>query len=42
LTGLLRARQALGEKRDKIQDTGFYFYDKTNIADPKVPAVLYD
>ena len=31
-----------GEKLDKVQDTGFYFHDKSNIADPKVAAVLYD
>lgn len=31
-----------GEKLPKLTDTGFYFYDKTNIADPKIAAVLYD
>jgi len=31
-----------GGKLDKVQDTGFYWYDKTNITDPKVAAVLYD
>ena len=31
-----------GEKLPKIVDTGFYWYDKTNIADPKIAAVLYD
>jgi ribose transport system substrate-binding protein len=31
-----------GEKLPKIIDTGFYWYDKTNITDPKVAAVLYD
>ncbi|MBT0570614.1 ABC transporter substrate-binding protein [Curvibacter sp. CHRR-16] len=31
-----------GEKLPKIIDTGFYYYDKTNIKDPKVAAVLYD
>ena len=31
-----------GEKLEKIIDTGFYWYDKTNIDDPKVAAVLYD
>lgn len=31
-----------GEKLPKIIDTGFYFYDKTNIDDPKIAAVLYD
>lgn len=31
-----------GEKLPKVIDTGFYWYDKSNIADPKVAAVLYD
>jgi len=31
-----------GEKLPKIIDTGFFFYDKTNIDDPKIAAVLYD
>ncbi len=31
-----------GEKLPKVIDTGFYFYDKSNINDPKVAAVLYD
>ena len=31
-----------GEKLPKIIDTGFYWYDKTSIADPKIAAVLYD
>ena len=31
-----------GEKLEKIIDTGFYWYDKSNIDDPKVAAVLYD
>jgi ribose transport system substrate-binding protein len=31
-----------GEKLPKIIDTGFYWYDKSNIADPKIAAVLYD
>ena len=31
-----------GETLPKIVDTGFYYYDKTNIDDPKVAAVLYD
>lgn len=30
-----------GEKVDKVIDTGFYWYDKTNIDDPKIKAVLY-
>lgn len=31
-----------GEKLPKKVDTGFYWYDKTNINDPKIAAVLYD
>jgi ribose transport system substrate-binding protein len=31
-----------GEKLPKVIDTGFYWYDKTNIDDPKIAAVLYD
>jgi ribose transport system substrate-binding protein len=31
-----------GEKLPKKVDTGFYWYDKSNIDDPKVAAVLYD
>jgi len=31
-----------GEKLPKVVDTGFFWYDKTNIADPKISAVLYD
>ena len=31
-----------GEKLPKIIDSGFYWYDKSNIADPKIAAVLYD
>ena len=30
-----------GEKLPKTIDTGCYYYDKTNITDPKVAAVLY-
>jgi ribose transport system substrate-binding protein len=30
-----------GEDQPKIIDTGFYWYDKTNITDPKIVAVLY-
>ena len=26
----------------KVIDTGFFWYDKSNIADPKIAAVLYD
>ena len=36
------AKVMKGEKLPKIQDTGFYWYDKTNIKDPKIAAVLYD
>ncbi|WP_341678854.1 ABC transporter substrate-binding protein [Niveibacterium sp. SC-1] len=31
-----------GESLPKIIDTGFYWYDKSNIDDPKIAAVLYD
>jgi ribose transport system substrate-binding protein len=31
-----------GEKLPKIIDTGFYWYDKSNMNDPKIAAVLYD
>ena len=31
-----------GEKLPKIIDTGFFYYDKSNIDDPKIAAVLYD
>ena len=31
-----------GEKLPKVIDTGFFWYDKSNIADPKIAAVLYD
>jgi ribose transport system substrate-binding protein len=31
-----------GETLPKVVDTGFYWYDKSNITDPKVAAVLYD
>lgn len=31
-----------GETLPKVVDTGFFWYDKTNIADPKIAAVLYD
>ena len=30
-----------GETLPKVIDTGFYWYDKTNITDPKIVAVLY-
>jgi ribose transport system substrate-binding protein len=29
------------EKLPKVVDTGFYYYDKSNIDDPKIAAVLY-
>jgi ribose transport system substrate-binding protein len=31
-----------GETLPKIIDTGFFWYDKSNMADPKIAAVLYD
>jgi ribose transport system substrate-binding protein len=31
-----------GEKLPKVIDTGFYWYDKSNIDDSKIAAVLYD
>jgi ribose transport system substrate-binding protein len=31
-----------GETLPKVTDTGFYWYDKSNISDPKIAAVLYD
>jgi ribose transport system substrate-binding protein len=31
-----------GKSMDKVIDTGFYWYDKKNIDDPKIAAVLYD
>ncbi len=31
-----------GEKLPKVIDTGFYWYDQSNIQDPKIAAVLYD
>lgn len=31
-----------GEYLPKIIDTGFYWYDKSNINDPKIAALLYD
>ncbi len=36
------AKAIKGEKLEKIIDTGFYWYDKSNMADPKIAAVLYD
>jgi ribose transport system substrate-binding protein len=34
-------KAAKGESLPKTIDTGFYWYDKTNINDPKIQAVLY-
>ena len=31
-----------GDELPKIIDTGFYWYDKSNIDDPKIKAVLYE
>lgn len=31
-----------GEKVEKIIDTGFYYYDKSNVDDAKIKAVLYE
>jgi ribose transport system substrate-binding protein len=31
-----------GEKLEKVIDTGFFYYDKSNMEDPKIAAVLYD
>jgi ribose transport system substrate-binding protein len=31
-----------GETLPKVIDTGYYWYDKTNMTDPKVASVLYD
>lgn len=36
------AKALKGEKLPKITDTGFYWYDKSNIGDAKIAAVLYD
>lgn len=33
---------AKGEKVPETIDTGFFYYDKSNIDDPKIAAVLYD
>jgi len=35
-------RALKGEPLPKVIDTGFYWYDKTNIDNPKIAAVLYD
>jgi len=36
------AKALKGEELPKVIDTGFYWYDKTNMADPQIAAVLYD
>ena len=36
------AKAIKGEKLEKVIDTGYYWYDKSNMSDPKVAAVLYD
>jgi ribose transport system substrate-binding protein len=36
------AKAIKGEKLPKVIDTGFYWYDKDNITDPKIAAALYD
>jgi ribose transport system substrate-binding protein len=36
------AKALKGEKLPKVTDTGFYWYDKSNIGDAKIAAVLYD
>jgi ribose transport system substrate-binding protein len=39
---VLNAMKAIkGEQLPKVVDTGYYWYDKTNIDDPKIQAVLY-
>src|SRR3954452_5280013 len=39
---VINAMKAIkGETLPKVVDTGFYWYDKTNITDPKIAAVLY-
>ena len=40
--GYAAVKALKGEKLPKIIDTGFYFYDKGNMNDPKIAAVLYD
>lgn len=40
---VINAMKAIkGESLPKVVDTGFYWYDKTNIDDPKIAAVLYE
>ncbi len=36
------AKALKGETLPKVIDTGFYWYDKSNMTDPKIAAVLYD
>lgn len=36
------AKAIKGEKLPKKIDTGFFWYDKSNMSDPKIAAVLYD
>ena len=36
------AKAVKGEKLEKVIDTGYVWYDKTNMTDPAVAAVLYD
>jgi len=36
------AKVVKGETLEKTIDTGYYWYDKTNMTDPQVAAVLYD
>ena len=38
----MAVRAIKGETLPKVVDTGFFWYDKSNIADPKIAAVLYD
>jgi ribose transport system substrate-binding protein len=35
-------KAANGETLPKVIDTGFYWYDKTNIDDAEIKAVLYE
>ena len=36
------AKAVKGEKLEKVIDTGYFWYDKSNMSDPKIAAVLYD
>jgi len=38
---LVAVKALHGEKLPKVIDTGFYYYNKSNIDDPKIAAVLY-